>query len=165
MNPEYELRLSQRRGKKCFLQANVDGILSFNCAIPGQKCILSQPEVGVDGNDETTSSSAQVGARKEFTGLPIGRQQRETASTEQSKQFNFGGLLRSFYFPSKTDSPVLFFVSMSRVSLLYCSVLSKKQVREARIFFTRGCESDWYANQMRELLYQDRSAHRHLDLR
>ena len=35
-----------------------------------------------------------------------------------------------------------------------------KQVREARIIFT-GCESDWDANQMRELLlYQYRSVHR-----
>ena len=49
--------------------------------------------------------------------------------------------------------------------LLYFFVLSEKQVQEARIIFTQGCESDWDANQMRELLYQDRSAHRHLDLR
>ena len=125
------------------LQASVDGILRFNYAIPEQMCILSQPNVGVDDNDETTSSNAQVGARKEFTGLPISRQQRETASTEQSKQFDFGGLLRSFYFPSKTDSTVLFFVRMSPISLLCCSVSFKKQVREARIIFTRGCESDW----------------------
>ena len=147
------------------LQANVDGILRFNCTVPEQKCILSQPNVGVDDNDETASSNAQVSARKEFTGLPIGRQRRGTASTEQSKQFDFGGLLGNFYFPSKKDSTALFFVPMSRISLLYCSVLSKKQVREARIIFTRGCESDWDTNQMRELLYQDRSAHRHLDLR
>ena len=48
---------------------------------------------------------------------------------------------------------------------IYFFVLSEKQVREARIIFTQECESDWDANQMRKQLYQDRSAHRHLDLR
>ena len=45
------------------------------------------------------------------------------------------------------------------------SVLFEKKVREARIIFTQRCESNWDATQMRKLLYQDRSAHRHLDLR
>ena len=49
--------------------------------------------------------------------------------------------------------------------LLYFSVLSLKQVQEARISFIQGRENNWDANQIRELLYQDRSAHRHLDLR
>ena len=31
--------------------------------------------------------------------------------------------------------------------------------------FIQGCESGWDANQMRELPYQDRGVHRHLDLR
>ena len=70
-----------------------------------------------------------------------------------------------FYFPSKKDLTVLCFVRIFRIFLSYFSVLSEKQVREARIVFTQRCESDWDANQMRELLYQDRSAHRHLDLR
>ena len=70
-----------------------------------------------------------------------------------------------FYFPSKTDFTVLCFVRMFCVFLFYFSVLSEKQVREARIIITQGSESDWDANQMRELLYQDRSAHRYLDLR
>ena len=113
-------------------QANVDGILRFNCTTPEQKCILSQPNVGVDGNDETTSSNAQVGARKECTGLPIGRQRRETASTEQSKQFDFGALLTNFYFPSKKDYTAIFFVPMSRISLLYCSVFCRKNRYERR---------------------------------
>ena len=49
---------------------------------------MFQPDVGVDDNDEATTSKVQPGARKEFARLPIGRQQRETASTEQSKQFD-----------------------------------------------------------------------------
>ena len=139
----------------------MDGILRFNCAIPEQKCILSQPNVGVDDNDETTSSNAQVGARKEFTGLPIGRQQRETASTEQSKQFNFGGLRRSFYFPSKTDFTVLFFVRMSRISLLYFLKKNRNAPRPSehppvrgektskRLGGIKGCKyktSSWHLN-------------------
>ena len=66
----------------------------------------------------------------------------------------------------ETDLAVLYFVPISRVFLLCFSVLSEnfpKQVREARIFFT-GCKSDWDANQTPELLYQDRSVHRCLDL-
>ena len=43
------------------------------------------------GNDEATTSTVQADTRKEFAGLPIGRQKRETASTEQSKQFEPGG--------------------------------------------------------------------------
>ena len=64
------------------LQASVDGFSRFNCTGLVQECILFQPDVGVDDNDETTSSKAQAGARKEVAGLPIGRRQRETASTE-----------------------------------------------------------------------------------
>ena len=68
----------------------MDGFLRFNCTIPEQERTMFQPDVGVDDNDETTSK-VQAGARKEFTRLPIGRQQRETASTEQSKQLDPGG--------------------------------------------------------------------------
>ena len=52
---------------------------------------MFQPDVGVDDTDVKPSSKAQAGARKEFAELPIGRQQRKTASTEQSKQFDPGG--------------------------------------------------------------------------
>ena len=68
------------------LQASVDGVLRFNYTSPEQACILFQPDVGVDDNVETTSSKAQAGTSKEFAGLPIGRQKRETTSTEKSKQ-------------------------------------------------------------------------------
>ena len=60
-------------------QASVDGFLRFNCTSPEQECILSQPAVGIDDNDEATTSKVQAGARMEFAGLPIGRQQRETS--------------------------------------------------------------------------------------
>ena len=42
-------------------------------------------------NQPATTSKVQAGAREEFARLPIGRQQREMASTEQSKQFDPGG--------------------------------------------------------------------------
>ena len=49
----------------------------------GQKVVMR--------NQPATTSKVQAGAREECTGLSIGRQQRETASTEQSKQFDPGG--------------------------------------------------------------------------
>ena len=58
-----------------------------------------------------------------------------------------------------------FFLCLSAFSCCVFSVLFEKQVREARIIFPQRCESNGDGNQMRELLYQDRSAHRHLDLR
>ena len=42
-------------------------------------------------NQRAKISKVQAGAREESTRLSIGRQQRETASTEQSKQFDPGG--------------------------------------------------------------------------
>ena len=42
-------------------------------------------------NQPATTSKVQAGAREEFARLSIGRQQRETASTEQSKQIDPGG--------------------------------------------------------------------------
>ena len=42
-------------------------------------------------NQPATTSKVQAGAREEFARLSIGRQQREMASTEQSKQFYPGG--------------------------------------------------------------------------
>ena len=70
------------------LQASVDGFLRVNCTSPKQVCILLQLDVGIDDNDETTPSKAQAGARKEFAGLPIGRQQRDTASSKKTQQFD-----------------------------------------------------------------------------
>ena len=59
-------------------QANVEGFLRVNCTSPEQECIIFQPDVGVDDNNGTTSSKAQAATRKEFAGLPLGRQQRKT---------------------------------------------------------------------------------------
>ena len=63
----------------------------MSCTSPEQEWILLQPDFGVDDNDEATTSKAQAAARKEFTRLPIGRQQRGTTWTKQSKQFDPGG--------------------------------------------------------------------------
>ena len=70
---------STEREESVPLQASADGFLRFNCTSPERECILSQPDVGVDDNDEATTSKVQAGTRKEFGGLPIGRQQRETS--------------------------------------------------------------------------------------
>ena len=51
---------------------------------------LFKSGVGLDENDESTTSKVQVGTHEEFARLPFGRQQRETASTEQRKQFDRG---------------------------------------------------------------------------
>ena len=70
------------------LQASVDGFLHV-CKREHTTTILLQADVGA--NDETTPTKAQTAARKEFAILPIGRQQGQTASTEQSKKFDAGG--------------------------------------------------------------------------
>ena len=70
------------------LETSMDVVLHLNCTSPEQEYILLQPDVGVDDNDEATTSKIQPGARKKFARLSFGRQQRETASTEQSKQFD-----------------------------------------------------------------------------
>ena len=71
------------------LQTSVDGFVRVNCTSVEQECILFQPDAEVDDEDKTTTcTSAHAAARKEIPTLPIGRQQRGTASTEQSKQFD-----------------------------------------------------------------------------
>ena len=71
------------------LPASMDSFLHVSASLDqGGTTFFLQPGVEVDDNDETTTSKAQAGARKEFARLPIGRQQRETASTKQSKQFD-----------------------------------------------------------------------------
>ena len=75
------------------LSMEEEGLLPLetsNFASPEQEYILLQPGVGVDDNDEVKTLKTQAGAREEFARLPIGQQQRETASTEQSKQFDRG---------------------------------------------------------------------------
>ena len=73
------------------LETSMNVFLHSNITSPEQVCILFELDVGIDDNDEATTSKVQAGAREEFARLPTGRQQRETASTEQSKQFDPGG--------------------------------------------------------------------------
>ena len=42
----------------------MEGFLRFNCTSPEQECVLFQPDVGVDDNDEATSQ--QAAACEEF---------------------------------------------------------------------------------------------------
>ena len=70
------------------LETSMDGFLNFTGT--DQECILFKSDVGVDDNDPSTTSKVQVGAREEFARLPIGRQQRETVSTQQNKHFDRG---------------------------------------------------------------------------
>ena len=68
------------------------------------------------------------------------------------------------YFPSRQMS-FFFFFFFSRVFLSFPLVYNfPKQVQETGEFVLKD-GSDWDAHQMRELLYQDRSAHRYLDFR
>ena len=74
-----------------FPQASVDDFLHVDCtrSLDREGTNLLQADVGV--KPETANTKAQVAAREEFARVPIGRQQRGTASTEQSKQFDPGG--------------------------------------------------------------------------
>ena len=112
------------------LQASVDDFLLFNCTSPEQECIVFQPDVGVDYNDEATTSKVKAGARKEFAGLPIGRQQRETALTEQSKQFDPGGRRRSF--------------SLSVENRFHCSFLCAYVSYFSLVVFFLSCSKSKY---------------------
>ena len=70
--------------------ASLDGVLYVSCLSLEQGItILLQADVGA--NDEISTTKSQAATCKEFARLPIGRQQRETASTKQSKQFDPGG--------------------------------------------------------------------------
>ena len=64
----------------------MDDFFNFNFISPEQECILFKSDIGVDDNDESTTLKVQPDAREEFARLPIDRKQRETASTQQSKQ-------------------------------------------------------------------------------
>ena len=145
----------------------MDGCSRFNCSSPEQECIHFQPDVGVDGNDEvTTGTSQQAAAREEFARPTKKRQQqRMTAwTTEQSKQFDRGrSTLKPLFFCRKkylvTYTVCSYFLCLSAFSccIFFCHVRNfAKQVRKAM-----GVIGMY---QMRALLSQDRSVHRHLDL-
>ena len=145
MNPEYrELRLSQRRGRKMFLFKPVwMGFCASTAQGPEQERILFAPNVEVDDNDEATTSKVQAGARKEFAGLPVNRQQRETASTEQSKQLDLRGRWRRCLLSAEKG----FHCSLFCPYVLYFSLLFFCLVRKAD---TRG--EDNYHSRIREQL-------------
>ena len=74
------------------LGTSMDGFFYSNCTSPEQERVLLQPDVGIDDNDEATTSKVPVGVRKEFA-RPTKKQQRQRTrawSTEQSKQFDRG---------------------------------------------------------------------------
>ena len=89
--PQAESQSIEREGIFA-LQASGESFLHVSTSLDqeGTNSLL-QPDVGVDDNDVATTLKAQADACKEFAGLPICRQQRETAATEHSKQFDPGG--------------------------------------------------------------------------
>ena len=112
--------------------------------------IFLQSDVGVDDNDKVTTSKVQAGARKEFARLPIGRQQRKRVQLSKATNSTPEGDGGVFTFRRKLIS-LCFALSICLVFFSCCvfSVLSEKQIKEARIIFTQGCESGWDANQIR----------------
>ena len=70
------------------LETSMDGFLHVNFTSPKQECIVFEPDVGVDDHGESITSKVQADPGEEFARLPIGRQQRKTASTEENKQFD-----------------------------------------------------------------------------
>ena len=79
---------STEEERRFLLKTSMDSF--FNFTGMKQECILFKSNVEVDDNDESTTSKVQAGAREAFARLRIGRQQRETAITQQSKQFDRG---------------------------------------------------------------------------
>ena len=77
----------------------MDGVFNLNCTSPEQECVLLQPEVGVDDNNESTTQ--QVPAREEFARQTKKRQQQGMTawSTEQNRQFDRGrSIVKSLLF-------------------------------------------------------------------
>ena len=146
----------------------MDAFLRFKCTSPEQECILFQPDVGVDDEKGQPATSQLAAAREEFARPTKKRQQQRmtTWTIKQSKQFDPGSETITSLSRGMSVAYTLFvwsfFLCLSAFSYIF-SVLFEKRVQEARIIFT-GCESDWDANQMHELLYQDRSMHRRHDL-
>ena len=69
------------------LQVSVDGCLRFNCSRLEQKCILLQPDVGVDDEKDQPCTLQQAASREEFARPMKKRQQQRTTAwtTNQSK--------------------------------------------------------------------------------
>ena len=93
VNVPYAVRQQTEQEGTFPFQAYVDGFLHVNCTkIPEEEgTISSQADVGV--KPETTTTTAQVAACKEFARPPKNRQQRRVTAwgAEQTKQFDPGG--------------------------------------------------------------------------
>ena len=63
-------------------ETSMDGFFNFNFTGTEQESIMFKSDIGVDNNDESTTSKVQAGAREEFARQTIGRQLRETTSTQ-----------------------------------------------------------------------------------
>ena len=125
------------------LETSIDVFLYFNFTTPEQEYIMFQSDVGVDDNDESTTSKIQAGAREEFARLPIGRQQRETASIEQSKQFDRG---RSTVKPLlfwKEECLVAYTVCLLVFFLVCCLLSTVVFFLSCPQFSEAGTEGDW----------------------
>ena len=74
------------------LETSVDVFFRFSCTSPDQEdtIILLQPDVGMDDNDEATTSQ-QATARKEFAIARPTKDRQHQRMTEQNKQFDRGG--------------------------------------------------------------------------
>ena len=90
----------------------MDGFLHPNFTSPEQECILLKSDIGVDDNDEATTSKVQAGAREESARLPIGKQQGLAAwSTDQNRQFDRG---------RSRENSLLFYKEKCLPCVLFC---------------------------------------------
>ena len=74
-------------------KTSIDGFLNPNFTSTEQECVLlHQPDIGVDGEKETTATSQQAAVREEFASPMEKRQQQGTTAwtTEQNKQLDRG---------------------------------------------------------------------------
>ena len=83
-------RVSQRRGNEFFLFKPVSIVFCLSVQAWTKRVLLFCFNQTSGYDEKTIPTKAQAAARKEFARLLIGRQQRETTSTEQSKQLDPG---------------------------------------------------------------------------
>ena len=124
----------------------MDGVLRFKCTNPEQDYILSQPDVGVDDTDKVTTSKVEAGAREELRDCRLAGNNEKKLRLSKGSNSTQEGDGGDFAFRRKRI-PLCFTLSVCLVIFFCCifSVLSGKQVREARTLITQGCESDWDA--------------------
>ena len=122
----------------------------------------------LDDNDEATISQ-QAAACEEFARPTKKRQQqRITAWTTKQKAGNLTPAVNSENHYFSVERNVLSRIHCLLVFHVFVCFLLLVFVGSCLQFFdagTKGNGSDWDVNQMRELLYQGRSAHHRLDLR